>query len=98
MPSILREHVALDSAWGDAVDGDTPLAKVGGEGLDHPDHSHLGCVIQCMVFDAEQACSDGCHEDHAAVVLDVLPCGLADEELRACVEVEDVVELLLRNV
>ena len=51
-----------------------------------------------MVLDAQQTGGDGAHEDDAAIVLNILVRGLANKELRAGVQVEDVVVLLLRNL
>jgi len=51
-----------------------------------------------VVADTEEAGGDGGHEDEATVVLEVLPGGLADKELCAGVQVEDVVVLLLSDL
>jgi hypothetical protein len=97
-PSVLGEHVTLDATRGDTVDSDTARAKVSGESLDHANDSHLGSVVKSVVADTKKASSNGRHEDQASVVLEVLPRGLADEELCAGVEVEDVVVLLLGDL
>ena len=98
VPGVGVEHVALDAAGRDAVDGDAAAPKVGGHGLDEPDDGHLAPVVERVVLDALEPGGDGGHEDDAAVVLHVLEGGLADEELRARVEREDVVELLLGDL
>jgi hypothetical protein len=97
-PSVLGEHVTLDATRGNTVDGDTARAKVGSESLDHTNDSHLGSVVKSVVADAKEASGDGRHEDQASVVLEVLPRSLADEELCASIEVEDVVVLLLGDL
>ena len=98
MPGVLGEHVTLDATGSDTVDGDTATAEVSSESLDHANDGHLGSVVESVVADAEKASSDGRHEDEASVVLEVLPRSLADEELGAGVEVEDVVVLLLGDL
>ena len=98
VPCVLGEHVGLDTTRGNAVDGDPAHTKVRRERLNHTDDGHLGGVVQHMVPHAQQTRGDGAHQDQAAVVLQVLPGGLADEELRARVQVEDVVELLLGDL
>src|SRR5690242_8946450 len=95
MPSILCEHVRFDTSRCYTVDSDTTLSKVGSKGLDESDNRHLTSIVESVVFDAQKAGSNGAHEDDAAVVLDVLVGGLADEELRAGIQVEDVIILLL---
>jgi len=94
----LCEHVRFDTTWRDAVDGDAALAKVGGKGLDHADDGHLARVVEGVVLDAQQPSGDRAHEDEPAVVLQVLPRRLTDEELRARVQVEDVVVDLLGDL
>lgn len=98
MPCVLGEHVGLDTTGGNTVDGDTAHTKVRRERLNHTDNRHLGRIVQHMIPDAQQTGRDGAHQDQAAVVLQVLPGGLADEELGARVQVEDVVELLLGDL
>jgi len=98
VPSVLREHVGLDATRRNTVDGDAPRTEVGSKGLDHANDGHLGGIVQAMILDAKQAGSNGAHEDQTPVVLEVLPRRLADEELRTRVEVEDMVELLFRDV
>jgi len=93
--SLNSQHVGLDSTRRDTVDGDTTLAKVSSKGLDHANDGHLGSVVEDVVPDTEETGGNRGHEDEAAVVLEMLPRGLADEELGASVEVEDVVVLLL---
>jgi hypothetical protein len=97
-PCVLSEHVTLDTTGSNTVDGDAASAKVGGERLDQTNDSHLGSVVQSVVFNTKQTGGDGRHEDETTVVLEVLPGGLADEELCAGVQVEDVVELLLGDL
>ena len=94
MPSVLGEHIALDTTWRDAIDGDTTSAKVGGKSLDHSDDGHLASIVQGMVLDAQQARGDAGHENDAAAFLQVPERRLADEKLRARVQVENVVVLL----
>lgn len=98
VPCVLGEHVALDATGSDTVDGDTATAEVSGESLDHADDGHLGSVVESVVADAEKTGSNRRHENETSVVLEVLPRGLADEELGAGVEVEDVVVLLLGDL
>lgn len=97
-PCVLGEHVTLNATRSNAVDGDAASAKVGGERLDQANDGHLGSVVQSVVADTEETGSDGRHEDETTVVLEVLPGGLADEELCAGVQVEDVVVLLLGDL
>ncbi len=98
MPRILSEHVALDAARSDTVDGHAVAAKVGRKSLDQSNDRHLGGVVKSMVLDTEQSCGNRCHEDETSIGLAVLVGGLADEELCAGVEVEDMVEFLLGDI
>lgn len=95
VPGVLGEHVRLDATGGNAVDRDAALSKVGSKRLDEANDGHLGGVVQSVVLYTEEAGGNGAHEDDAAIVLDVLVCGLADEELGSGVEVEDMVVFLL---
>ena len=49
-----------------------------------------------MVLDTHEASSNGGHENQPPIRLTVLECSLANEELGARIEVENVVKLLLR--
>ena len=98
VPCVLGEHVTLDATGSNTVDGDTATAKVGSESLDHSDDGHLGSVVKRVIADAKQTSSNRRHEDQTTVVLEVLPRRLADEELGAGIEVEDVVVLLLGDL
>ena len=91
VPGVGGEHVALDTTGAHAVDGDAADAKVGSKSLGHANDGHLGGVVERVVLNAQQTSGDGGHEDQTAVVLEVLPGSLADEELGAGIEVEDLV-------
>jgi hypothetical protein len=97
-PCVLGEHVTLDATGSNTVDSDTASAKVSGERLDQTNDGHLGSVVQSVIADTKKTSSNGRHEDETTVVLEVLPGGLADEELCAGVEVEDVVVLLFGDL
>jgi len=98
MPGVLRKHVALDASRCHAITSDASFPEISRKGLDHADDGHFGGVVEGVVLDAEEAGGNGRHEDEAAVVFEVLVCGLADEELGSGVQIEDVVVFLLCNL
>ena len=98
MPSVFREHIALDTAWSHAVDCDTAFSKVGRERLDESNDRHLRPIVQRMIFNPQQSRSNRRHKDNSAVVLDVLIRRLSDEKLRPRIQVENMIVLLLGNL
>jgi len=98
VPSVLREHVGFDTSWSHTVDGDATFSEIGRKSLDEADDGHLGCVVEGVVFDTQQTSSDGAHKDNTTVVLNVLVCRLANEELRPRVQVEYMIILFLANL
>jgi hypothetical protein len=96
--TYLSEHVRLDTTGRDTVDSDTPLSEVGSKRLDEADNRHLGRVVQSVVLDAEQTSSNGAHKDDTAIVLNILVRRLPNEKLRPCVQIENMIILLLANL
>lgn len=66
VPGVGAEHVGLDAAGGDGVDGDALGARVGGEGAREAFHGGFGAGVQCVVGDAGHGGGNGGHEDDAA--------------------------------
>lgn len=66
VPRVLREHVGLDAAGGDPIDGHLLVAGVGGEGSNEPFDGSLGARVQGVVLDAGHLGRDRRHEDDPA--------------------------------
>lgn len=98
MPRVLVKHVGLDAAGGDAVDGDALGAAVDGKGTAETLDGGLGAGVQGVVGDARHDGGNGRRQDDAAAAAAVLETLLGDKELAPSVEVEDLVEQLLRHL
>jgi hypothetical protein len=66
VPRVGAEHVGLDPAGRDGVDGDALGARVGGEGAREAFDCCFGAGVQRVVGDAGHVGCDGGHEDDAA--------------------------------
>ena len=70
MPGVVGEHVGLDAAGCDGVDGDALWACVGGEGAGEPFDGRFGAGVQRVVLHAGHVGRDRGHEDYAAALYD----------------------------
>ena len=94
----LVEHVRHRAAGRDRIHRDFLVAAVFGQTADEGVDGALGCRVERMPGDGERRGGVGAHEDDATVRAEVLVRLARDEELSARVDVEDPVELLLRDV
>lgn len=89
------EHVGDGAAGGHGVDGDLLVARVLGQAADKGLDGALGGRVERVAGHAEAVRRVGRHEDDAAALVEVLVRLAGDKELRARVEAEDAVKLLL---
>ena len=66
MPRVGAEHVGLDAAGRDGVDGDALGAGVGGEGAREAFDGRFGAGVEGVVGNAGHVRGDRGHEDDAA--------------------------------
>ena len=98
MPRILSEHVRLDATRRNTVDRDALDTKIGRKSLHHSDDSHLGCTVQRMMLDTHQAGCDRRHQNDPPILLKILERGLPHKKLCPRIQIEHMVELLLRDL
>lgn len=92
VPRVLVEHVGLDAARCDSVDGHALLTTIDGKGTGETLNGSLGAGVEGVVGNAADAGGDGGGHDEATAVSAVPERVLGNKELAAAVEVEDLVE------